>query len=139
MTTAWREVMKRSARLWDWIKKGRMTIGGFYCSMNTDFMSLETLHRSVYYTTERLSREFGIHLEGAILDDVNGFTWGLPEVMAKAGLRYLVMGSTVTATTCRTATRRRCFTWPAPMEAKSWFGALSSYGEGFDLITYDDP
>ena len=40
----------------DWIKKGRMTIGGFYCSVNTDFMSLETLHRSVYYTTEILSR-----------------------------------------------------------------------------------
>ena len=70
----------------DWIKKGRMTVGGFYCSMNTDFMSLETLHRSVYYTTERLSREFGIHPEGAILDDVNGFTWGLAGSHGEGGL-----------------------------------------------------
>ena len=77
----------------DWIKKGRMTIGGLYCNMDTDFMSLETLHRAVYYTTNRLTREFGINLEAAVLDDVNGYTWGLVEVLAKSGVHYLVMGS----------------------------------------------
>ena len=42
----------------EWIKKGRMTIGGLYCSMDTDFMSLETLHRSVYYATNRSDSRF---------------------------------------------------------------------------------
>jgi hypothetical protein len=123
----------------DWIKKGRMTIGGFYCSMNTDFMSLETLHRSVYYTTERLSREFGIHLESAILDDVNGFTFGLPEVMAKAGLKYLVMGSNGDRDNMQNGNAPTLFYLAGPDGSEILIWRSVQYGEGFDLITYEDP
>jgi len=123
----------------DWIKKGRMTIGGFYCSMNTDFMSLETLHRSVYYTTERLSREYGIQLEGAILDDVNGFTWGLPEVMAKAGLRYLVMGSNGDRDNMQNGNAPTLFYLGGPDGSEILVWRSIQYVEGFDLLTFDDP
>ena len=123
----------------DWIKKGRMTIGGFYCNMNTDFMSLETLHRSVYYTTERLSREFGIHLEGAILDDVSGFTWGLPEVMAKAGLRYLVMGVDSWRNNMGNGNAPVLYYLAGPDGSEILVWRAVIYSEGFDLLTFDDP
>ena len=123
----------------EWIKKGRMTVGGFYCSMNTDFMSLETLHRSVYYTTERLSREFGIHPEGAILDDVNGYTFGLPEVMAKAGLRYLVMGSNGDRDNMQNGNAPTLFYLAGPDGSEILVWRSIQYVEGFDLLTFDDP
>ncbi|MGA3328639.1 MAG: glycoside hydrolase family 38 C-terminal domain-containing protein [Terriglobia bacterium] len=123
----------------DWIKKGRMTVGGFYCSMNTDFMSLETLHRSVYYTTERLSREFGIHPEGAILDDVNGFTWGLPEVMAKAGLRYLVMGSNGDRDNMQNGNAPTLFYLAGPDGSEILIWRSIQYVEGFNLLTWVNP
>jgi len=123
----------------DWIKKGRMTVGGFYCSMNTDFMSLETLHRSVYYTTERLSREFGIHPEGAILDDVNGFAWGLPEVMAKAGLRYLVMGSNGDHDNMQNGNAPTLFYLAGPDGSEILVWRPIQYAEGMDLFAFDDP
>jgi hypothetical protein len=123
----------------DWIKKGRMTVGGFYCSMNTDFMSLETLHRSVYYTTERLSREFGIHPEGAILDDVNGFTWALPEVMAKAGLRYLVMGSNGDRDNMQNGNAPTLFYLAGPDGSEILIWRPIQYVEGFNLLSWDNP
>jgi hypothetical protein len=123
----------------DWIKKGRMTIGGFYCSMDTDFMSLETLHRSVYYATNRLTREFGVNLEGAILDDVNGFTWGLVEVMAKSGLRYLVMGSNGDRDNMQNGNAPTLFYLEGPDSSEILIWRPIQYVEGFDLLTFDDP
>ena len=123
----------------DWIKKGRMTIGGLYCSMNTDFMSLETLHRSVYYATNRLTNEFGINLEGAILDDVNGFTWGLVEVMAKSGLRYFVMGSNGDRDNMQNGNAPTLFYLAGPDGSEVLIWRSIQYVEGFDLLTFDDP
>jgi len=77
----------------DWIKKGRMSLAGFYTQAETDFMNLETLHRFVQYTTNNVRRDFGICSEYGILDDVPGYTWGLIDVMAKSGLRYLIHGA----------------------------------------------
>ncbi|MEW5978315.1 MAG: glycosyl hydrolase-related protein [Acidobacteriota bacterium] len=123
----------------EWIKKGRMTIGGLYCSMNTDFMSLETLHRSVYYATNHLSREFGIKLDGAILDDVNGFTWGLVEVMAKSGLKYLVMGSNGDRDNMQNGNAPTLFYLEGPEGSRILIWRPVHYVEGFDLLTFEDP
>ncbi|MBZ5565279.1 MAG: hypothetical protein LAP13_23020 [Acidobacteriia bacterium] len=123
----------------DWIKKGRMTIGGFYCSMDTDFMSSETLHRAVYYATNRLSDKFGINLEGAILDDVNGFAWGLVEVMAKSGLRYLVMGSNGDRDNMQNGNAPTLFYLAGPDGSEILIWRSVQYVEGFDLLTFDDP
>jgi alpha-mannosidase len=123
----------------DWIKKGRMTVGGLYCSMNTDFMSLETLHRSVYYTTERLSREFGINVEHALLDDVNGFTWGLPGVLAKSGVKYLVMGSNATRDNIQNGNAPTLFYLAGPDGSEILVWRSLDYAEGIDLISMDDP
>ena len=123
----------------DWIKKGRMTIGGLYCSMNTDFMSLETLHRAVYYTTNRLARDFGINVEGAILDDVNGFTWGLVEVLAKSGVRYLVMGSNGDRDNMQNGNAPTLFYLEGPEGSTILIWRPVQYVEGFDLLTFDDP
>ncbi len=123
----------------DWVKKGRMTVGGLYCSMDTDFMSLETLHRAVYYSTNRLAREFGINPEGVILDDVNGFTWGLVEVMAKSGLRYMVMGSNGDRDNMQNGNAPTLFYLQGPDGSEILIWRPNQYGEGFDLLTFDDP
>jgi len=123
----------------DWIKKGRMTIGGLYCSMDTDFMSLETLHRAVYYSTNRLAREFGINVEGAILDDANGFTWGLVEVLSKSGVRYLVMGSNGDRDNMQNGNAPTLFYLQGPDGSEILIWRPIQYVEGFDLLTFDDP
>ena len=123
----------------DLIKKGRMDVGGLYCSMNTDCMSLETLHRSVYYTTERLPREFGIRPQGVILDDVNGFTWALPEVMAKSGLRYLVMGSNGGRNNMQNGNAPTLFYLAGPDGSEILVWRSIQYIEGFNLLTWDNP
>lgn len=123
----------------DWIKKGRMTIGGTYCNAETDLMSLETLHRFVYYAANRLTREFGINLEGAILDDVNGFTWGLVEVMAKSGLKYLIMGSNGDRDNMQNGNAPTLFYLEGPDGSEVLIWRSIQYSEGFDLITFVDP
>ena len=131
--------LEKLQQVMDWVKRGRMTIGGLYCSTQTDFMSLETLHRSVYYATNRLTREFGINLEGAILDDENGFSWGLVEVMAKSGLKYFIMGSNGDRDNMQNGNAPTLFylEGPSGSEVLIWRSLL--YTEGFDMITYVDP
>jgi Glycosyl hydrolases family 38 N-terminal domain/Glycosyl hydrolases family 38 C-terminal beta sandwich domain/Glycosyl hydrolases family 38 C-terminal domain len=84
---------ERTREIVDWVKKGRISLGGFYTEAETDFMSLETLHRFVQYSTINVPRELGIGTDFGMLDDVPGYTWSLVDVMAKSGLRYLIHGA----------------------------------------------
>lgn len=84
---------ERTGEIVDCIKKGRMSFSGFYTVAETDFMSLETLHRFVQYSTNKLPRELRISSNFGMLDDVPGYTWGLIDVMAKSGLQYLIHGA----------------------------------------------
>lgn len=49
-------------------------------------------YRFVQYSTDIVPRELGIGSDTAFLDDVPGYAWGLIDVMAKSGLRYLIHG-----------------------------------------------
>ena len=84
---------ERTREIVDWVKKGRMSLDGFYAQAETDFMNLETLHRFVQYATNNVPRELGIGSDFGILDDVPGYTWDLIDVMAKSGLRYFIHGA----------------------------------------------
>jgi hypothetical protein len=97
------------------------------------------LHRAVYYTTNRLTREFGINLEGAVLDDVNGFTWGLVEVFAKSGVRYLVMGSNGDRDNMQNGNAPTLFYLAGPDGSEILIWRSAVYVEGFDLLTFTDP
>jgi hypothetical protein len=123
----------------EWVKKGKMALGGLYCSMSSDFMSLETLHRSVYYATNRLTRQFGVNIEGAILDDVNGFAWSLVEVMAKTGLRYLLLGANGDRDNMTNGNAPSLFYLEGPEGSKILIWRPIHYVEGFDILTFDDP
>ena len=78
--------------LMDWVRKGRIGIGPGYSIMLPDLMGLETLHRSIYYVVNRLSREYNVNFEAMLLNDITGFPWGFVGVMAKAGLKYMLWG-----------------------------------------------
>lgn len=127
--------VERVRQVAQWIKKGRLAIGGLYCNTQTDFMSLETLHRTVYYATNRLTREFGIDCEGVILDDVPGFTWGLIEVMTKSGLRYLVMGSNGYRDNMQNGNAPILFYLAGPEGSEVLVWRPIHYGESYDLMT----
>lgn len=123
----------------NWVKKNRMTIGGTYCDAETDLMSLETLHRFVYYSTNRLTNRFGIDLEGAIIDDVNGFTWALPEVMAKSGVRYLVFGANGDRDNMQNGNAPTLFYLEGPDGSEILVWRSVVYIEGYDLVSFADP
>ena len=124
--------------LMDWVKKGRIAIGALYCNAQTDFMSLETLNRLLYYVANDLAREFGITTEGAMLDDVPGFTWALVEVLAKSGVPYLVFGANGWRNNIQDAPILFYLEGPEGREVLIWRSA--SYAEGISLVPqYVDP
>ena len=124
----------------EWIRNRRMTIGATYCNADTDFMSLETLHRTVYYATSHLENEFNITLEGAFIDDVNGFAWALVEVFAKSGVRYLVFGANGDRDNIHAANLPELFYLEGPEGSEILVWLSATYVEGFNLIpSYVDP
>ncbi len=124
----------------EWIRKQRMTIGATYCNADTDFMSLETLHRTVYYATNHLENEFKIDLPGAFIDDVNGFAWALTEVFAKSGVRYLVFGANGDRDNIHLGNLPPLFYLQGPEGSELLIWLSAHYMEGFNLIpSYVDP
>jgi len=124
--------------LMEWVKKGRISIGALYCNAQTDFMSLETLNRLLSYASSDLTREFGIPVEGAMLDDVPGFTWGLVAALAKSGVPYLVFGANGWRNNIQDAPILFYLEGPEGSEVLIWRSA--AYPEGMALVPqYVDP
>jgi hypothetical protein len=59
--------------------------------MHTGLMNGAEMHHFLY-PAETLRQRFGIGLVSAVQNDVPGFSWALPQVLARAGIRYLVTG-----------------------------------------------
>jgi len=80
----------RVRELMDLVKAGRIEVGAWYLQM-TDMFSHEELIRNLYFARE-LSRRYGIEVVSAMNNDVNGFSWGVPQILSKAGVRYFATG-----------------------------------------------
>ena len=83
-----REVVDELAK---YVKRGRIEIGALFGNEISALCSHEELIR-LMYPSFRLSRQFGGTIRTGSITDVPGLAWGLPTVMADAGVKYFFAG-----------------------------------------------
>jgi len=79
-------------KLCDCIRRGQVDVGAFYASVHTDLCGHEELARLSFYAA-RLRKKYNIPLAYAMLNDVSeGYTMGMPQLLAKNGIEGVCMG-----------------------------------------------
>ena len=78
-------------------RRGQIEVNALYAGVHTDLCGHEELARLTAYAAG-LRRRYGIRVDGALLDDVSeGYTMGLPQVLARSGVRGICFGPGVKA------------------------------------------
>jgi alpha-mannosidase len=120
----------KSAALLALLRSGRVELSGLYLQLS-DAFGAEELVRAVANPLE-LSRAHGFPLRAAMNNDVNGFSWGLPQLFVQAGVEYFTTG--INETRSRAPLRR-----PNPFYWKGQDGsaALVWNGEHYLFANYE--
>ena len=74
-----------------YVKQGRIEIGALFGNEISSLCSHEELIR-LMYPSLRFGRQFGGAIRTGSITDVPGLAWGLPTVMADAGIKYFFAG-----------------------------------------------
>jgi len=78
-------------KLAKYIKQGRIEIGAFFGNEISNLCNHEELIR-LMYPSFRLKHKYGAEILTGSTTDVPGLSWGLPTVLAGAGIRYFFAG-----------------------------------------------
>ena len=78
---------ERAAEFFRRVREGRIEITALHMNL-TDLCTLETLEETTEYALE-LARRNDFELTTAMNSDVNGWAWGLPDLLAHRGIRYM--------------------------------------------------
>lgn len=79
------------ARLERLAEAGKLHLCAGYANMHTAVMSCEEINRFLY-PTEQYRQRFGFSARTMLQNDVPGFSWWMPTVLANAGVRYFAAG-----------------------------------------------
>jgi hypothetical protein len=79
------------AELGRMLRDGRMGFGSAFANMHSGLMGAEESNRLVYLG-EKFRRKFGLKTTVAFQNDVPGFTWAYPRILAGSGVKRLVTG-----------------------------------------------
>jgi hypothetical protein len=82
---------RQIAELGRLLKEKRLSLGAAFGNMHSGLMGGEEMNRLVYLA-ESFRQRFGIQAEVAFQNDVPGFSWAYPRVLANSGVKYLVTG-----------------------------------------------
>ena len=74
-----------------YLREGRIEIHAFYGNEITGLCSHEELIRSMY-PSFRFQRQLGATIRTGSITDIPGLSWGLPTVLAGAGVKYFFAG-----------------------------------------------
>jgi len=77
---------RRAKEFFRRVREGRIEVTGIFLQL-TDLFGEALLERALDYAVN-LSREHGFEVVTGMNDDVNGWAWGLPAMMAARGMRY---------------------------------------------------
>jgi alpha-mannosidase len=84
-------------KLMEVCRRGQIEIGAIYASVHTELCGHEELARLTACAVG-LRKRFGIPVHSAMLNDVSeGYTMGLPQVLARSGIRSIIFGPGVKA------------------------------------------
>jgi len=92
------------------IKEGRIELTPIYLSHNTELYDPEILWRTILFTS-KFAQKHGIELKSAMNTDIPGQPWAIPQLLAKAGIRYF--NTAVNETRGRAPYLPRPFYWEA--------------------------
>ena len=81
---------KRKAFL-DAVERGWIHLDGLYGNQLTALCRPEELFQ-LLDCSRRLSRQYGLSIETAMISDVPGYTWGIVPVLAQNGIKYFSIG-----------------------------------------------
>ena len=122
----------------DLLRAGRVELSGLELQLS-DCFAHEELVRSIYLANE-MGRRFDFKVQAAMNNDVTGFSWALPQIFKRAGIRYFASG--INEDRSRAPLRRPCaFFWESPDGSRilHWNGEhylFANYGlslhEGLD-------
>ncbi len=127
-----RHTPEQVERLMALVRQGRIEICGFYLNMPTELVGHEELIRCLYYA-EELRDRYGVTIDTAMIDDVPGYAWALPELFVEAGIRRVsfransIRGQFLWY---RPGAAKRPFYWQGPDGSKVFFWYTDSYREG---------
>jgi hypothetical protein len=82
-----RRYPERAEEFFRRVREGRIEVTGIFLQL-TDLFGEALLERALDYATD-LAWEHGFQVVTGMNDDVNGWAWGLPRMMAARGMRYL--------------------------------------------------
>jgi len=78
-------------KLGKYIKQGRIEIGALFGNEISNLCGHEELMR-LMYPSFRLKRKYGAEILTGSITDIPGLSWGLPTVLAGAGVKYFFAG-----------------------------------------------
>ncbi|MFZ5515510.1 MAG: T9SS type A sorting domain-containing protein [Candidatus Zhuqueibacterota bacterium] len=73
------------------VQSGRMDMCAGYATMHSATLGVEEMSRFLY-PAARYRQDFGFELNTIYQNDVPGYAWALPSVLANAGVKYLATG-----------------------------------------------
>lgn len=114
------------------VREGRIEVTGLYLQL-TDLFSKKLLAYALSYAPG-LAQQHGFEVVTAMNDDVNGWTWGLPKLLAERGIRYFDTAiNNVRANNVEP--RPRPYYWASPEGCRVllWHGASYLHGNGMGL------
>jgi hypothetical protein len=82
---------KVTAQLISHARAGQVGMNAFYCSIATEYPSLEENLRNLYVSKEQETR-FGIPFDFGLVTDVPSASWSTPSILASAGIHYFANG-----------------------------------------------
>ena len=116
----------------DLVRTGQIEICAYYLNMPTELVGHEELIRCLYYA-EHLKQTYNIDIDTAMLNDVPGYTWALPELFVEMGVdRISFRANSIHAQFLwyRENAAKRPFYWQGPEGSKVFFWYTDSYREG---------
>ena len=119
-------------RLMQYVRMGRIEVCGFYLNMPTELVGHEELIRCLYYA-EALRGKYQIPIDTAMINDVPGYTWALPELLAEAGInRVSFRANSIRGQFLwdRQGAVERPFYWEGPEGSRVFVWYTDSYREG---------
>ena len=114
------------------LREGRLALGMAFGNMHSGLMGAEESNRLVYLG-HKLRRQLGLEGSLAFQNDVPGFSWAFPRVLAGSGVKYLVNGLNLfIGGGNNLGVAKNPFYWVGPDGSRvlTWF-AYDSYMEGF--------
>jgi alpha-mannosidase len=119
----------------DLIRAGRVELSALYLQVS-DAFAHEEIVRTVDASIE-FARRYGFEVRSAMNNDVNGFAWSLPQIFARAGVRYFASG--INETRSRAPLRRpNPFWWESPDGSRilHWNGEHYLFGN-YELLLHE--